>query len=181
MSESIVSNVIVQTPSTPPVKLYNFTILLTAPTTPSALQAIQKRILDLTDHTSEEFESPISRKREQDIDPHSQDTMDHRREAHENPWISARNQTAHKITIEEARASAARQGKDSDFLSQWVNLMAIHEQNTRKSLDEVAFKERLVLTTEGSLNPVTDLPSVMAMMKASEESDLEKFFLISFL
>ena len=62
MSESIVSNVVIQTPSTPPMKQYSFTIRPTAPTTPSALQAIQKRILDLTDHTSEEFESPISRK-----------------------------------------------------------------------------------------------------------------------
>ena len=87
--------------------------------------------------------------------------------AHENPWISARNQTAHKITIDEARASAARKGKDADSLGQWVNLTSIHERNTWKSLDEVAFKERMVLTTEGAFKPITDLPSMMEMMKAS--------------
>ncbi|MCJ1429336.1 hypothetical protein MMC29_007249 [Sticta canariensis] len=77
---------------------------------------------------------------------------------HENPWISARNQTAHKITIDEAKARTARQGKDADFLGQWVDLISIHGRNTRKSLDEVAFKERMVLTTEGAFKPITDLP-----------------------
>lgn len=67
----------------------------------------------------------------------------------ENPWISGRNITANKISIAQARASAARQGEDEDVLQRWIDLLAADEKNSQKSLDEIAFLKRLLLTPEG--------------------------------
>ncbi|MCJ1467770.1 hypothetical protein MMC07_006395 [Pseudocyphellaria aurata] len=95
--------------------------------------------------------------------------------AYQNPWISARNQTAHKITIREARASSARQGNESGFLSRWVDLVAIHERDGEKFLDEVALRKRMTLDRESAAKPLNDMRSMVAMLKSTNTSEMNEF------
>ncbi|MCJ1470907.1 hypothetical protein MMC07_009555 [Pseudocyphellaria aurata] len=93
--------------------------------------------------------------------------------AFRNPWISARNHIAHKFSIEVARASLSRQGERAEILKQWVDLIAVREQDTSGTLpDEIAFEEQLKLPEEDSSKPITDHHSMMAVFNTCDTFSL---------
>ncbi len=63
MSQTSTHIVSTSDPCTPPLKQYSFTIRPIAVDTPRALDVIHQRISDLSDHSSMELESLLSRKR----------------------------------------------------------------------------------------------------------------------
>ncbi len=93
--------------------------------------------------------------------------------AHENPWISARNLTAHKITVNEARQSAREAGEQGDCLLRWVELIAGVDGKDDQSLDEMAFKKRVDVETEHLTTPISDLPSLLTMLKTCDPEHLQ--------
>ena len=94
---------------------------------------------------------------------------------HENPWINLRNMAAHRITVSEAKASASRQGKDGVLLRKWIDLLTTDEEDAMKTLDQIAFRGPLLLPSEEPGKPITDLASLVKLLKASPSEDLEEF------
>lgn len=92
--------------------------------------------------------------------------------AHENHWVNLRNMTTHRITVSEAKASASRQGKDGVLLRKWIDLLTIDEEDAMKTLDQIAFRGQLLLQSEESNNPITDLAFLVKLLKASRRTEV---------
>ncbi|MCJ1468066.1 hypothetical protein MMC07_006692 [Pseudocyphellaria aurata] len=62
--------------------------------------------------------------------------------SHQNPWLSNRNDAAHKVRVDEAKDTTARQGKHESIFSFMIRLITVHETDEGKYLDEIAFEDR---------------------------------------
>lgn len=58
--------------------------------------------------------------------------------SHENCYINGRNAAAHRITLEQARKSAA--DKDRPYLLMWVDYLAAFENDQQACISDVAFR-----------------------------------------
>jgi hypothetical protein len=81
---------------------------------------------------------------------------------------------AHRITVSEAKASASRQGKDGVLLRKRIDLLTIDEEDAMKTLDQIAFREQLLLPSEEPSKPITDLASLVKLLKASSSPKIWK-------
>ena len=70
-----------RTPQAKPLKQYSFSIRPIAPNTPAALSSIRRKLADIAHDSSEELESPISKKRLCYIDPFNSDSIEQRSKA----------------------------------------------------------------------------------------------------
>jgi hypothetical protein len=93
----------------------------------------------------------------------------------ENPWLSRRNDAAHRVSIGHARTSASEDDSHRAVLHGWIDLIAGGMEDTKQTLVDAAFKNKLAMDLQSPDKPVVDFPSFMDMLRTGTEQQVHDF------